>query len=228
MTSSEQRVLELAQDIGPAEAFAHLIVENDRRFQSPILDNGREIAAERAAIYTALVAAWAEREREAFGYKKPFAVVALGGTGRGEMTPCSDNDFAFLFEDALEDNEFLKHLQEQILHRGEFTAEYGFVCEAMPFSLADVPGLDGKQLNSFIDMRAVYDPDGFAQTFRDRIISLYDPFDHFLHLLEFWKSTWEPAIHKTEQLDRFDIKNEGLRVFLAGVWTLAGESFQTS
>lgn len=228
MTPREQRVLELAEDIGPAEAFARLIAENDRRFQSPILDNGREIAAERTAIYTALVAAWAERERDAFGYKKPFAVVALGGTGRGEMTPCSDNDFAFLFEDALEDNEFLMHLQEQILHRGKFKEDHGFVCEAMPFSLADVPALDGKQLNSFIDMRAVFDPNDFAQTFRKRIISLYDPFDHFLHLLEFWKSTWEPAIHKTEQLDRFDIKNEGLRVFLAGVWTLAGESFKTS
>ena len=228
MISSEERVLELAQDIGPAKAFEQLIAENDRLFQSSVLNNGREIAAERTVIYTTLVATWAEREREAFGYEKRFAVVALGGTGRGEMTPCSDNDFAFLFEDALEDNEFLKHLQGQILHRGEFAAEYGFVCEAMPFSLADVPSLDGKQLNSFIDMRAVYDPNDFVLTFRKRIISLYDPFDHFLHLLEFWKSTWEPAIHKTEQLNRFDIKNEGLRVYLAGVWTLAGESFLTS
>ena len=228
MISSEERVLELVQDIGPAKAFEQFIAENDRLFQSSVLNNGREIAAERTVIYTTLVATWAEREREAFGYEKPFAVVALGGTGRREMTPCSDNDFAFLFEDALEDNEFLKYLQGQILHRGEFAAEYGFVCEAMPFSLADVPSLDGKQLNSFIDMRAVYDPNDFVLTFRKRIISLYDPFDHFLHLLEFWKSTWEPAIHKTEQLDRFDIKNEGLRVYLAGVWTLAGESFLTS
>ena len=228
VTPAEDRVLELATNLGPAGAFARLIAENNVRILSPILDNGREIAAERTAIYTALVASWAQREQHTFGYDRPFAVVALGGTGRREMTPCSDNDFAFLFEDPLEDNEFLKHLQGQILHRGEFLQEYGFKCEALPFSLSDVPTLDGKQLNSFLDLRAVYDPDNFTEVFRDRIRALYDPFDHFLHLLKFWKSSWEPAIDRTERLDRFDIKNEGLRVFLAGVWTLAGETFQPS
>lgn len=228
MNVCEQRVLDLADDIGPAKAFALLIEENNRRFQSSVLDNGREITAERTLIHTTLVARWAERERTAFKYEKPFAVVALGGTGRGEMTPCSDTDFAFLFEDALEDNAFLKHLQGQILHRGEFLKEHGFICEALPFCLADVPQLDGKQLNSFLDLHPVYDPDNFTETFRKRIRLRYDPFDHFLHLLKFWESKWEPATHRTERLDRFDIKNEGLRVFLAGVWTLAGESFTTS
>ena len=141
------------------------------------------------------------------------------------MTPCSDNDFAFLFEESLEENAFLSYLQGQILHRGEFTRDYGFVCEALPFSLDDVPDLDGKQLNAFLDMRAVYDPTGFTEVFRDRIRNVYDPFDHFLHIRKHWGSVWEPASWKCERLDRFDIKNEGLRVFLAGVWTLAGEQF---
>ena len=36
----------------------------------------------------------------------------VAGTGRAEMAPCSDNDFAFLFEDALEGNSFLLELQK--------------------------------------------------------------------------------------------------------------------
>ena len=228
VTSHQQRVLDLADDVGPATAFEQLIDENNRKILSPILDNGRELCAERTAIYTALAARWAEEQRKACGYERPFALVALGGTGRGEMTPCSDNDFAFLFEEALEGNEFLKHLQRQILHRGDFLKAYGFKLEALPFSLTDVTMLDGKQLNSFLDLHPVYDPNGFSETFRHRIQAVYDPFDHFLHLLEFWKSTWEPATHETERLDHFDIKNHGLRVFLAGIWALAGESFDSS
>jgi hypothetical protein len=228
MTPREQHVISLMTEIGPAESFRQLIAENDARIQSPVLDNGREIASERTAIYTALVYAWAKREHEAFGYDKLFAVVALGGTGRGEMTPCSDNDFAFLFDDALDDNPFLLHLQGQVLHRGEFTKEFGFVCEALPFALSEVTTLDGKQLNSFLDLRAVYDPDGLTETFRERIRAVYDPFEQFLHLRQFWENVWEPASWECERLDRFDIKNEGLRVFLAGIWTLAGEQFQPS
>ncbi|MEO8429067.1 MAG: hypothetical protein ABI651_18400, partial [Verrucomicrobiota bacterium] len=33
------------------------------------------------------------------------------------------------------------------------------------------------------------------------------------------------AAGESERLDRFDIKNDGLRVFLAGIWTLAGKRF---
>jgi len=75
------------------------------------LGGGREIAAERTAIYTTLVRDWAEEQRQTLGYHKPFAVVALGGTGRAEMAPFSDNDFAFLFDDALEGNPFLLELR---------------------------------------------------------------------------------------------------------------------
>ena len=228
MTVREQHVLSLANEIGPLKAFQQLTAENDALIRQPTLDNGREIACERTAIYTALVHAWVERERRAFGYDKPFALVALGGTGRNEMTPCSDNDFAFFFEGTLEDNPFLKHLQGQILHRGEFSEAHGFKCEALPFTLSDVPNLDAKQLNSFLDMRAVYDPEGLTGIFRDRIRATYDPFDQFLHLLSTWTKVWEPASWLCERLDAFDIKNEGLRIFLAGIWTLATERFQPS
>jgi Putative nucleotidyltransferase DUF294 len=68
------------------------------------LSNGRTIASARTTIYTGLVGDWAEEQQRVFGYDKPFAVIALGGTGRAERSPCSDNDFAFLFDDALEED----------------------------------------------------------------------------------------------------------------------------
>lgn len=227
MDAFEAKVIALIAEIGPVEAFRQLTAANDRELLSPVLDNGRRLARERTLIYTTLVREWAAKQHASFGYDKPFAVVALGGTGRMEMTPCSDNDFAFLFEDALEDNAFLLHLQEQILY-GPFKQAYGFKCESLPFTLSDIPNLDGKQLNAFLDMRPVYDPDGFTDLFRERIRDVYDPFKHFLHLRAYWEETWKEAALECERLDRFDIKNQGLRVFLAGIWLLAGERFQPS
>jgi general secretion pathway protein A len=86
-----------------------------------------------------MVGEWAGEQQRAFGYDKPFAVVALGGTGRAEMAPRSDNDFAFLFDDALEGNPFLLELQRQVLHSDDFENRHGFSCLALPFSLEDAP-----------------------------------------------------------------------------------------
>jgi len=225
MQTEESRVLDEIRKAGPLSAFQGLITENDALIRAPELGNGRAIASARTAIYTALVADWAAEQKSFFGYDKPFAVVALGGTGRAEMAPCSDNDFAFLFDDALEGNPFLLELQRQVLHTDTFKNRCGFTCLALPFSLDDVPNLSGKQLNSFLDLRAVYDPGGLTELFRERIRSTFDPFEHFLHVRGFWKDQWEKAAGESERLDRFDIKNDGLRLFLAGIWTLAGRHF---
>ncbi len=225
IAQDEARVLEVARECGPLEAHRRLIAENDARIRSADLGNGRAIANARTAIFTALVGQWAEAQQGALGYAKPFAVVALGGTGRGEVTPCSDLDFAFLFDDAIEGNAFLLELQRQTLHTDEFREQHGFRCEALPFGLDDAPALVDKPLNSFLDMRAVYDPCGLSGRFRERIRESCDPFGHFLHLRGFWKEQWEAAGAGSERLDRFDIKNDGLRVFLGGIWTLAGKTF---
>jgi len=225
MSPEEQLVREAIGKADPLPTFRRLITENDRVIRGRELGNGREIAAARTAIYTELIRRWAAEQQSAFGYDRPFGVVALGGTGRGEMTPCSDNDFAFLFDDAVEGNPFLVELQQQTLNSDRFESRYGFACQALPFSLDDVPGLSGKQLNSFIDMRPVYDPHGLAPLFRERIRATFDPFDHFLHVRGFWKDQWEKAAGEYDHIERFDIKNDGLRVFLAGIWTLAGQGF---
>ena len=225
MSSEEQLVREEIAKVGPFQTFSRLIAQNDQIIRGRDLGNGRAIAAARTAIYTELVRHWAAEQQRAFGYDRPFAVVALGGTGRGEMTPCSDNDFAFLFDDAVEGNPFLIELQQQVVNSDRFASQYGFSCLALPFSLDDVTSLSGKQLNSFIDMRPVYDPHELAQRFRERIRATFDPFGHFLHVRGFWKDQWEKAAGECEHVERFDIKNDGLRVFLAGIWTLAGQKF---
>lgn len=225
MLPDEIKVHETIRCHGPLAAFRQLIAENNALIRQSELDNGRRIATARTAIYTALARDWAEEQQRAFGYDKPFAVVALGGTGRAEMAPWSDNDFAFLFDDAVEGNPFLLELQRQMLHSDEFACRCGFACQALPFNLEDVPNLGGKQLNSFLDLRAVHDPHGLADLFRKRIQATFDPFEHFLHVRGFWKDQWEQAAGESERLDRFDIKNDGLRVFLAGIWTLAGKRF---
>ncbi len=225
MNPAEAHVRSEIQRSGPLAAFRQLIAENDALIRGAGLDNGREITSARTAIHTALVADWAAEQQQASGYAKPFAIVALGGTGRGEMTPCSDNDFAFLFDEALDGNAFLLELQRQVLHSDTFEQRCGFACHPLPFCLDDMPGLAGEQLNSFLDMRPVYDPQGLAEQFRERIQRTFDSFEHFLHVRGFWKDQWEKAAGESERLDCFDIKNDGLRVFLAGIWTLAGKRF---
>lgn len=209
----------------PSGALAARLAANDALIQGPVLDNGRRIARERATIYADALRTWARAQVEAAGYDRPFAVVALGGTGREELTPCSDLDFAFLFEDGIDGNAFLLGLQKQILHTDRFASTQGFTFEPLPYGLDDAIDLEGKQLNAFLDMAPVYDPHGLSEEFRERIRASYDPFEHFLHVRDFWSRKWSDAADASENIAHFDIKNEGLRIFLAAVWTLAGQDF---
>lgn len=222
------RVREAICQFGPLAAFERLMAESNELILQPTLDIGRELAESRCAIYFGMMEHWADQQKRDFGYDQPFAVVALGGTGRKEMTPCSDQDFAFLFDDSIEGNQFLKELQRQTLHTDEFFGQYGFNGVALPFNLDDMPDLEEKQLNAFVDMFPIYDPDGLTGRFRERIRSSYDPFEHFLHVSRFWRENWGELDSKNEQLDCFNVKADGLRVFLAGIWTLAGKQFQHS
>lgn len=224
----ESHIKELVRSVGPLSAYRQLIAENDALIRSPELNDGRAITTARTAIYRTLVALWAAEQVHEHGYEVPFAVVALGGTGRGEVTPCSDLDFAFLLEGAIEGNDFLLELQRQILHTDEFLERHGFTFAPFPFGIDDIPELADKQLNSFLDMEAVFDPSGLTERFRRKIRDSYDPFEHFLHVRGFWQSQWEQAGEASERLDRFDIKNDGLRLFLGGIWTLAGKDFRRS
>ena len=93
----------------------------------------------------------------------------------------------------------LLELQRQVLHRRTFDKQYGFQCEALPFCLDEVPELTDKTLNSFLDLRAVYDPFDLTSAFRERIRASFDPFLHFLHVCKFWKEDWEKATSESER-----------------------------
>ncbi len=225
MDRHEHHAREEIRRLGPLQAYRRLIEENESLIRSPLLDQGDRIVAERSAIHHALVEHWASRVHREFGYDRPFAVAALGGTGRCELTPWSDLDYAFLFDDVIEGNAFLEELRRQVFDTREFQEQYGFDCPAMHFNLEDVPHTEPRQNNSFLDLRAVYDPDGLTGRFRERMQAFGDPFQHFLHVRGFWKDRWERSAIEFERLDAFDIKNDGLRIFLAGVWALAGKSY---
>lgn len=232
MPQLEAQVRQEIRRRGPAKACAHLLAENDALILRPDLDNGRVLGAARAAVHRELARHWAAGMHLKAGYRRPFALVALGGTGRAEVLPASDLDFALLFDDEIAGNSFLLALQEDVLHSGAFGREYGFEFQPLPFNLDDARRLTGKQLNSFLDLEPLYDPDGLAGRFRERIRATFDPFEHFLHVRTFWRDQFENGVgtgadrrERLERLDEFDIKKEGLRVFLAGIWTLAGARF---
>jgi hypothetical protein len=213
----------------PKEVYREFIARNDAEIRRPELGTGHRIVTARTVIHTVLVAHWAAREQARFDYDRPFSVVALGGTGRGEVTPCSDLDFGFLFDDAVDGtNAFLVELQRQCIASRTFEREYGFGFKPLPYNLDDPAGLTGKDLNSFLDLHTIHGRDALAIRFRERIRETYDPFEHYLHVRGFWVNGWEKAAGMAESLEDFDIKNHALRLFLAGVWTLAGREFRHS
>ena len=219
-------IRELIQERGALAAHEHLIEENNIRFLSPALDDVREVMAQRTLIYTVPIAEWAQAQQAALGYRRRFAVVALGATGRNEQTPCSDLDIAFLFDDALEGNSFVVELERQTIQSDDFEKAHGFRFTPLPHAY-DYISISGKDLTSFLDMRAIYDPTGLAPEFRKRLHALCDPFEHFLHIRGFWKTLLaDPSA--SERFERFDIKHDALRVFQSGVWTLAVHGFQHS
>lgn len=223
-----EQVRDRRRQLGSRAAYQSLIAENDALTRMADLDTGGVLAQMRSTIHTILIGEWASERKAAYGYQRPFAVVALGGTGRGEMAPSSDIDIAFLFDDAIEGNLFLEDLQKRILHTDEFYTQHGFRFVPLPFNMDDMPGLDGKQLNSFLDLDPIVDPENLSRAFRERIRATFDPFEQFLHVRSFWKEQWEGATNRWEQISQFDIKNDGLRVFLAGIWTLGSKQFKHS
>ena len=206
-----------------------VLAENDAAVRRGPLDAGREIAAGRTNAYDLAITEWIESLEKQAGHAGSFAVVALGGTGRREVCPCSDLDYAILLAGEIETHPLLPEIQRQTIHSDEFLARHGFEFQAYPFDIESVTSFDDpRQLNAFIDMRPIHDPAGLALRFRARIAETFDPFAHFLHLRLFWTSQWEMAADHADRLEHFDIKNEGLRLFLAAVWLLGGKDFRHS
>ncbi len=215
--------------ISEAAGFRQRLAANNARILEPDLDNGRAIVTGRTAIHSEVLAAWAAEMGETFSGR--FALAALGGTGRAELTPCSDLDIVFLFEDPVEQQPvrgFVRVLQEATLHTRAFRDRFGFSFQALPYAFDDIPNLREKDLNAFLDLAPVHDPSGLCDEFRRRIRESFDPFEHFLHVRQLWLRQLERAGAMAERIDRFDLKNDALRIFLAAIWTLGGREFEHS
>lgn len=209
--------------------FQKRIAANNARILEPDLDNGRELLAERSAIYTDFIARWAAGLAAEFD--RPFAVAALGGTGRAELTPCSDLDIVFLFADPVEEEPtrgFVRRLQEETLHTRGFRDRFGFSIQGLPYAFDDIPNLREKDLNAFLDLAPVFDPGDLCSEYRRRIRATYDPFEHFLHVRRLWLKQIERPGITAERIAGFDLKNDAQRVFLAAIWTIAGRDFRHS
>ncbi|HRJ10897.1 MAG TPA: hypothetical protein PK490_02395 [Prosthecobacter sp.] len=214
----------------PLARHRRLIAENDALILGPSLDNGREITARRTAIHLDAIAAWAAREWAERGCGRPFAVAAIGGTGRHEMTPCSDLDVAFLCDEAPDQSVFLCEMHRQTNGSREFLDEHGFTFHAATYQLDYVADLDAKAVTALLDLSPVFDPHDLTGRFRERLRVNHDAFAHFLHISEFWRARggMHEDAHHAGKLDGFDIKAEALRDFQAGVWTLGGRRFRHS
>jgi hypothetical protein len=218
-------------DSPEAAGLRQRLAANDARIRSVDLDIGEAIVRERTAIFTAAIAEWASEQQVALGFNRPFAVVALGGTGRQEVTPCSDLDIAYLFEGDIEAPEtlpFVAELQRQTIDSEAFRSRFGFAIHPMPYGRSDLGALREKDLNAFLDLAPIHDPTGLAQSFRQAIRETYDPFEHFLHVRSLWRRLWERSGAMAERIRDVDLKNDGLRLFLSGVWTLGGKAFEHS
>jgi len=211
------------------QVYLQRIAENDALIRSARLDHGREIIRARTAIHTDIIVAWVREELQRLGHDRPFAVVALGGTGREEVTPASDIDIAFLVDDQCAGNELLRELHRQTKHTREFEERSGFRFTASAYRVGQDEGfLDELEMNAFLDMRPLHDPHGLAEKFRARIRATHSAFSHFLMLRNEWQKRWQSGAGNVERIDRVDLKEHCLRAFQIGVWVLAGRDYRHS
>ena len=102
------------------------LAANDGAVRRGALDAGRLIAGGRTAISDQVVGDWAARLGRETDDDGSFAVVALGGTGRQEVCPCSDLDYAVLLAGEIDNHPLLEEIQRQTMHSDEFEQHHGF------------------------------------------------------------------------------------------------------
>ena len=139
-----------------AALYGQLIAEKDRQLSTASLSSGPALTACRTAIHTGLLRAWLSPLISRYGMSDHVAGVALGGTGRGEMSPCSDIDVGYLVADPSAAAPLLREIERHTVHGNGFRDRCGFSFRGQILHVAqaeDLLALSFEQTTSLRDMR---------------------------------------------------------------------------
>ncbi|MDP3882263.1 MAG: hypothetical protein Q8Q31_05290 [Nanoarchaeota archaeon] len=200
---------------GRAATFHHFSALNNADFLDIDLFNGRKIAQGRTKLHELIIEDWFLSFLARHEYERPVALIMHGGSGREEMVLYSDVDVDFLFDgDVSENNPFIKSLVEEMypqpgLQIGNFEKECGFAmhCQQRNFDdLRDPVKFNARQINSFLDARPVYDPQGILPQALEVVKNHSSHFEQFVHNLHLWEEICEKFPHSWDNLHEFNIK----------------------
>jgi len=198
------------------ETLEELTEKNDKEIISADIMNGNDVVRRRAIIYDAAYIAAFGKIIDKFKPKTPFAIVALGGQGRRERCPLSDNDdIGIIVDDAfLTGNTLIEGFREEGYY--SFEKETGFFCQPRHYTLDGLPNLVGKELNSFLDMRPLIETNEFTERAKQHIVDNCPRIPLFLHNVALWESLEKRKKECGESLESWNIKEDVLRYLQIG------------
>lgn len=224
-TDLEERLRFALKRQNPRETYKQFIGINDLAFLSASLDNGRDAVNERTLIHEVILENWFQSLIKEANYQNPTALLTHGGSGRREITPCSDIDTAILVEDNTISKKLAEIIEEEMTARREsslFVEKTGFGIHSAFYTLEDVSNhkkFDAKQVNSLCDYNILFDQGDLAPKFLQGVLKHRRLFSHLDHLVREWKSMTSNTKLGIDNLDSFNIKEDmgGLRHFQIGL-----------
>src|SRR3989344_2528734 len=126
-----------------SQTLEELTAVNNLEITSADINNGNKVVRDRAIIYDAAYITAFQKIVDRFKPKTPFAIVALGGQGRRERCPLSDNDdIGFIINDKfLTGNPLIDGFGEEGYY--SFAEETGFTCQPRQYTIDSLSFLFG-------------------------------------------------------------------------------------
>ncbi len=221
---------------GPLKTLeAHLLINNSKIRTST---DAWEIVRERTTIVDAIIKnsliSTAER---VFGFDPVresnfpfrFGYFAVGGYGRGELSPNSDIDIRLIIDSpSLKDNPLAKAFDYDAIYT--FSDKYGLKIDKGIHNLSDIQGFQPLDLNSFLDMRLLYGDGDLISDIREVLKKQGNLSALFLHNLRLLEELRNKHPETYGVVKEFNIKYGigGLRHYHAALWVNAARSFMSS
>lgn len=236
MRLTEEQVSAGIAKYGPQKTLeAHLLINNSKILTSA---DAWEIVQERTTIMDALikhqlrstaqkVIGYDPVEKGEFPFR--FGFFAVGGYGRGELSPNSDVDVRLVIDSPSPKG---NPLASEYAHDATYTFpdKYGLLIDTQVHNLSDIQGFMPRDLNAFLDMRLLYGEGDLLPDIRAALRQQGNLSGLFLHnwrLLEELKAKHPQSF---EEVQEFNIKYGigGLRHYHAALWLEAAKSFKGS